>query len=68
MTLSDSPRDSGKIARIGGDADTHRRLADMGLLGASYTVTVRKKHAVLVDYGEFSAVTDNETASVIFVE
>ncbi len=61
----DKPR--GVIKRIGCDAETHRRLVDMGLIGAVFGVKVRRKGGALVDYGDFSAVTRNDLAAEIEV-
>lgn len=57
----DGLNNSGVIEAIGGDADTHRRLVDMGLLGAKYSVKARRKNAALIDFGEFSAVVGKTT-------
>lgn len=69
MTLFDCDRYSvGTVKAIGGDRDTHRRLADMGLLGAKYRVRVVKKRSVLVDFGtEFSAVVEADIAAQVEV-
>ncbi len=66
MTLFDGPS-RGVVTAVGGDEQTHRRLVDLGLLGARYTVEAKRKRAVLVDYGEFSAVSGADVASMIFV-
>ncbi len=67
MTLFDSPKPCGVIKAIGCDEATHRRLVDMGLLDAKYRVKARRRGAVLVDYGGFSAVTRKELAESIEV-
>lgn len=67
MTLFDGPS-RGVVTAVGGDDSVHRRLVDLGLLDARYTKTASRKNAVLVDYGEFSAVSDAEISGVIFVE
>ena len=44
MTLSDCEMHGEyTVAAIGGDVETHRRLVDMGLLGATATVRARKR-------------------------
>lgn len=56
MTLFDLPCDAfGIITGIDGDAVTHRRLADMGLIGATFRIRARKSQAVLVDFDTLSA-------------
>ena len=59
---------SGVIKSIGCDGDTHRRLVDMGLLGAAYVIKARRGGGTLVDYGDFSAVTRDALAREIEVE
>lgn len=61
MNVLDGFNNSGVIEAIGGDADTHRRLVDMGLLGAEYSVKARRKNAALIDFGDFSAVVGRST-------
>ncbi len=56
MNLFDCPK-RGVIVSVGCDDDTHRRLVDMGLVGALFCVKARRGSAALVDYGDFSAVT-----------
>ena len=68
MNLFDSTQKFGTIRAVGGDADMHRRLVDMGLLGSTYCVRVRKRGALLVDYGDFCAVTDKAVAERITVK
>ncbi len=67
MNLFDCANASGVIKSVGGDAEVHRRLVDMGLLDTHYTVRVRKRGALLVDYGDFCAVTDKSVAELISV-
>lgn len=67
MTLFDSPS-RGTVTAVGGDDQTHRRLVDLGLLGAKYTIKARRKSAVLVDYGDFSAVSSADVSSMIVVD
>ena len=68
MTLFDcSVASSGKITRIDGSAETHRRLVDLGLLGASYRVRARNRHSVLVDFGATSCVIQSDVAANIKV-
>ncbi len=67
MNLFGCPHERGVILSVGGDTDTHRRLADMGLLGSRYTVRVRRRGALLVDYGVFCAVTGKAIAEIITV-
>ncbi len=67
MTLDDAHCKHGKITRIDGDGDIHRRLVDMGLMGMSYTVVGRRGGAALVDLGDFSAVVRNGVAKYIGV-
>lgn len=65
MTLFDRNVNSGYIGSIGGDGDMHRRLVDMGLLDARFTVKSRKKNALLADFGDFSAVVCEKVARCI---
>lgn len=58
----------GVIKSVGCDDDTHRRLVDMGLIGASYHIKARRRGAALVDFGDFSAVTRDELSKQIEVE
>lgn len=69
MTLFDCPSTHGKIAAIGGDPETHRWLADSGLLGLTYTVRARRRNAVLIDFGAggFSAAVSVAAAKQILV-
>lgn len=67
MTLSDAHGTRGRIVNIGGDDQTHRRLVDMGLIGARYTVCARRGSALLVDFGDFSAVVGKEASKIIGV-
>ena len=67
MTLFDFEGQRGKVTAVGGDGDTHRRLVDMGLIDAGFTVRARKKVGALVDYGDFCAVTGDDIAKQIFV-
>ena len=48
MTLFGSSSDDGIITDIGGDAETHRRLVDLGLLNARYLIKARRKGALYV--------------------
>ncbi len=66
-SLLDSFSDCGVITSIACDDDTHRRLVDMGMLGVKYRVKSRRSGAMLVCYGDFSAVTRNELAAEITV-
>lgn len=66
MNLFDC-RKRGVIVSVGCDDDTHRRLVDMGLVGAEFTVKARRSGAALVDYGDFSAVTREALAREITV-
>ena len=45
MTLFDSPNDDGMITAINGDAETHRRLVDLGLVNARSRIIARRKSA-----------------------
>ncbi|MDE7463994.1 MAG: ferrous iron transport protein A [Clostridiales bacterium] len=67
-SLFDCLGTNGVIKSIGCDGDTHRRLVDMGLLGASYAIKARRNGGALVDYGDFSAVTRFRIAREIEVE
>lgn len=67
MTLFDCSSDNGSVKAVGGDAETHRWLVDIGLLGAKFIVKSRKKNAVLVDFGDFSAVVCGNAAKCIEV-
>ena len=69
MTLLDcKAQDSGTIRAIGGDADTHRRLVDMGLLDVGYGVRCKRKRSMLVEFcGDFSAVVASSVAAQIEV-
>lgn len=67
MTLSSARGNTGKITSIGGDDETHRRLVDMGLVGLDYAVSARRGKAVLVDFGDFSAVVRDDVAKLIGV-
>ena len=70
MTLSDCDLyGEYTVSAIGCDADAHRRLVDMGLLGSTATVRARKKGSVLADFGaDFSAVVQTSVASQIAVK
>lgn len=48
MTLFDSTENDGMITAISGDAETHRRLVDLGLLNARYRIKARRKSALYV--------------------
>ncbi|MCM1368187.1 MAG: hypothetical protein NC184_05225 [Roseburia sp.] len=65
MTLFDRNVNSGFIRSIGGDEQTHRRLVDMGLLDARFTVRSRRENALLADFGDFSAVVCESAARCI---
>lgn len=69
MTLFDRSVNSGRVNAIGGDPQTHRWLADIGLLDAAFTVKSRKKNAVLIEIGEpkFYAVVGATAAKQIEV-
>lgn len=68
MTLFDcSVNSSGIVSDIGGTAETHRRLVDLGLMGAVYRVRARNSHSVLVDFGAVSAVIQSNVAANIKV-
>lgn len=69
MTLLDcKAQDRGVVRAIGGDADTHRRLVDMGLLDVGYDVRFKRKRSMLVEFrGEFSAVLTSAVAAQIEV-
>ncbi len=67
MTLFDFDGRKGKVTAVGGGGDTHRRLVDMGLIDAEFGVRARKKAGILVDYGDFCAVTGEDTARLIYV-
>ena len=56
---------SGYVAHIGGGYETHRRLVDLGLLGASYCVRARNRHSALVDFGAVSCVIQSSVAANI---
>lgn len=70
MTLFDCGG-AGKIKAIYGDESSHRRLADLGLIGAEYTVKAKRGNALLVEFsagvGSFSAVIDKRVAETIQV-
>lgn len=69
MTLFDCPFDTGRISAVGGDPETHRWLADSGLIGLSYLVRARRKSAVLIDFGPggFTAAVSVAAAKQILV-
>lgn len=68
MTLFDcSVNSSGRVSEIGGGENTHRRLVDLGLNGASYRVRAKTARAVLVDFGPISAVIQADVAANIKV-
>ncbi len=67
MNLSDYSLKRGVIVSVGCDDDTHRRLVDMGLIGADFYIKSRRGGAALIDYGDFSAVTRNALAREITV-
>ena len=69
MTLFDcKPNTVGKIGAIGGDADTHRRLVDMGLMDMGCFVRVKSRRAVLADFDcGFTAVVQSDLATEIEV-
>lgn len=70
MTLFDCAP-IGRIKAIYGDESSHRRLADLGLIGADYTVKAKRGNALLVEFsagsGSFSAVIDKRIAETIQV-
>lgn len=66
-SLSDGNISQGVIVSIDGDKETHRCLVDMGLVGASFAVKSKRKSGLLVDYGDFSAVTRIDVAKIINV-
>lgn len=70
MTLFDMAcGDRATIVAVGGDAHTHRRLVDMGLIGDTLTVRAKKRQSVLVDFDSgFSAVLESKTAQIIEVK
>lgn len=72
MTLFDSPNDDGMITAINGDAETHRRLVDLGLLNARYRIKARRKSAVCVYFENgvhgFCAVVEAGIAKRLEVE
>ena len=66
MTLFDcTVGSSGYVTQIGGGAETHRRLVDLGLIGAFYRVRARNRHSVLVDFGPTSCVIQSSVAANI---
>ena len=66
MTLFDCRvGSSGYVTKIGGGADTHRRLVDLGLIDACYRVRARNRHSVLVDFGPTSCVIQSSVAANI---
>ncbi|MDE6029402.1 MAG: ferrous iron transport protein A [Clostridiales bacterium] len=68
MTLFDcSVNGSGTVTQIGGGDATHRRLVDLGLLGARFHVRARNKHSVLVDFGPMSCVIQSSVAANITI-
>lgn len=67
MTLYDFSGSNGAVTAIGGDEDTHRRLVDMGLLGAEFTLKARRRGGAMFDFGDFSAVVGSDTAKEITV-
>ena len=60
MTLFDCDKGhGGYIMSVGGSEKTHRRLVDMGLLGARFYVRARVGRSMLVDFDDsFSAVIE----------
>lgn len=60
MTLFDCEQGGGGyIVSVGGSEKTHRRLVDMGLLGARFYVRARVGRSMLVDFDDsFSAVIE----------
>ena len=56
---------TGTVTRIGGGEDTHRRLVDLGLIGAFLHVRAKNKHSVLVDFGSSSCVIQSTVAANI---
>ena len=68
MTLFDcSVGSHGSVTQIVGGDKTHRRLVDLGLLGAFYRVRARNAHSVLVDFGSVSCVIQSNIAANIKV-
>ncbi|MDE7164605.1 MAG: ferrous iron transport protein A [Clostridiales bacterium] len=66
MTLFDCSAGScGIVSEIGGSRSVHRRLAELGLIGASYRVRARNAHSVLVDFGNVSCVIQSSVAANI---
>lgn len=66
MTLFDcSLHSCGTVTAIGGDGQTHRRLVDLGLLGATYRVRAKNARLMLVDFGAVSAVVEARIAANI---
>ncbi len=67
MTLYDSCSSRGRVIAVGGDPDTHRRLADLGLIGADYAVVAKRRSATLYDFGAFRASVGKSVARQISV-
>ncbi len=70
MTLFDlATHDSGTVHKItADDPDTHRRLVDMGLIGADVRVRAKRRRSILVDFSDsFAAVLEADTADRIEV-
>lgn len=60
MTLFDCERGSvGQIVSVAADEKLHKRLVDMGLLGARFYVRAKRGRSMLVDFDDsFSAVIE----------
>lgn len=69
MTLFDCERGSGgQILSVAADEKLHRRLVDMGLLGARFQVRAKRGRSMLVDFDDsFSAVIENALAQKLEV-
>lgn len=70
MTLRDCDTEfNGLCTAVSGDAATHRRLADLGLIGSSVRVRAVRRSAVLADFSDsFSAVVNSYAAECMTVE
>lgn len=69
MTLFDCERGRhGRIVSVAADEKLHRRLVDMGLLGAHFFVRAKRGRSILVDLDDsFSAVIENALAQKLEV-